>query len=246
MTSFLKNKLNNILIKKKTNVIISADLERKNEIIDLIEKVGSYIAGIKLHSDIIMDWDINFVNELEKLKDKYNFIIIEDRKFCDIGNIVKMQSELITKYADLITVHSISGIGILEGLKSNCLSNNCGILLIAQMSSNGNLINKKYTEETILMAKKYQDIIVGFICQEKLCDNFFHFTPGVQLNVKKDNYGQQYNTPEYLVNKKNIDFLIIGRGIYQSENKVEAAKKYIYLKNKVEATEKYFHLKNKM
>lgn len=231
----IKNKICDIIKEKATNVVLSADLTDKRKLIDLLDKTKEYILGVKLHSDIIDDFYgvkdgyTTFIDDIKQMASDYNFIIIEDRKFADIGNTVNYQSKFITSYADLVTVHSLPGYGVLDGLMENCKKNNCGVLLLAQMSSKGNLITPEYAQKTIEMAKDYEDIVVGFICQEKLTNNFLHFTPGVQLHNKNDNLGQQYNTPQYVIDEKKSDILIVGRGIYMSQNPTETIKQYIHL-----------------
>lgn len=207
-------KIQDRLKQVNSNVVVSIDKQTKSEIMEILDCLADCVLGVKLHSDIVIDEP----NIGKQIKQKYpNLLIIEDRKFCDIGNTVMFQSKNITKYADLITVHSLPGEGIIQGLRNNCVENDCRILLLAQMSSKDNLIDKEYTRKTIELAKKHKDIVVGFIAQEKLADGFWHFTPGVRLNEKGDNLGQQYNTPTHLINDKNVDILIVGRGICQGE-----------------------------
>jgi uridine monophosphate synthetase len=217
--SLLKQKIEHSTNLKQSNLVISLDLTDAKEVLEFIEKYCNDVFGIKLHSDIINYDSVSrekFLYNLMLLKQKYNFIIIEDRKFCDIGNTVKLQSGDITKYSDLITVHAIPGEGIIDGLRDNCINNNCGILLISQMSSKSNLISKDYTENVKKMALDNHDVVVGFICQEKMCDNMFHFSPGVKLsNSAGDGLGQKYSTPLSLY-QKGINFFIVGRDIYES------------------------------
>lgn len=235
MCDILVQKTKRIISEKNTNVILSADLEEDYKILNLVDELGPLLLGVKLHSDIIkFSNHFDFYEKLKELKEKHNLIVIDDRKFCDIGNTVKLQSEEICKYADLITVHAISGHGILDGLRNNCESYNCGILLIAEMSSNDNLIDRNYTNRVVDMARSYDDIVVGFICQSRLDDSgdFLHFTPGVKysdpLCGNQDNLGQRYKSPEYLIEQQKVDVLIVGRGIYQSDDPSLETKKYIY------------------
>ena len=128
----------------------------------------------------------------------------------------------INEWADIINCHILPGEKILEGL------NHPAILLIAQMSSQNNLLNNNYTNKCIEYAKKYNNVI-GFIDMENITPNnleYIHMTPGVNLQNKKDNFGQQYNTPEKIICNNNSDIIIVGRGIYQSKNPKEMAKKY--------------------
>lgn len=226
----MQARIRQIITEKKTNIIVSADLTKCADICELIAKIGHKILGVKLHSDVIEDYDDVFIAILKGMAKEMNFLIIEDRKFCDIGNTVKLQSKKITKYADLITVHSVSGPRILDGLRENCLKNDCGILLLAQMSSKGNLIDESYTKKTVEMAETNRDIVAGFIGQQHLADGFLTFTPGVKIGSTEDNLGQQYNTPEYVITEKGSDVLIVGRGIYQSDDMLAAVDKYIFIK----------------
>lgn len=39
------------------------------------------------HIDILEDFDYSLINQLEELSKKHDFVIFEDRKFADIGQI---------------------------------------------------------------------------------------------------------------------------------------------------------------
>lgn len=71
------------------------------------------------------------------------------RKFADIGHTVSLQYGNgiyhIVDWADLVTVHSLPGEGILQGLKSKLSKAERGCFLVAQLSSQGNLIRRDYT-----------------------------------------------------------------------------------------------------
>lgn len=117
----LRSKIEKCMKKKKSNVIVSLDLSTPKDIIDTIENLGYDALGFKLHSDII-EFDLSglpygdrgyFYGRILQLSQEMDFLIIEDRKFSDIGNTVKLQSNLICSYADLITVHSLPGDSIL-------------------------------------------------------------------------------------------------------------------------------------
>ena len=66
------------------------------------------------------------------------------------------------------------------------------LLLIAEMSCEGNLIENKYTKSIVNIADKHQELVTGFISQKILHPHLLHFNPGVKLNDSTDCKGQKY------------------------------------------------------
>src|SRR3989338_513366 len=219
---------------KKTNLAIAADLTDWNEVIGLIEKVGSKICLLKTHIDIIANLPGDFAKTLDELKQKHNFLIFEDRKFADIGNTVKYQYSQglykIVDWADIVNCHVVPGPGIIEGLREVGLLKGRGLLLLAEMSSADNLAVGNYTQQAINWAKQYDDFVIGFIGLKKLTDDykFLTMTPGVKLAESTDNLKQQYNTPDKVISGGS-DIIIVVRGIYQAPDPLTEAEKYLKL-----------------
>jgi len=220
-----------LMDRKRTNLCLAADLIDWHELIKLVELVGSQICVLKTHIDIIENLPTNFADKLIQLKNLYNFLIFEDRKFADIGNTVKMQYQSgiykIADWADIVNCHVVPGPGIIEGLREVGLPKGRGLLLLAEMSSQGNLATGEYTKTAVTWAKKYDDFVIGFIGMKKLIDDekFITMTPGVQFSAGKDNLKQQYVSPEQAV-KGGSDVIIVGRGIYQAKDPLTEAEKY--------------------
>ncbi|HLC63913.1 MAG TPA: orotidine-5'-phosphate decarboxylase [Patescibacteria group bacterium] len=220
-----------LMDEKQTNLAIAADLTDWNEVIGLIEKVGSKICLLKTHIDIIANLPGDFAKTLDELKQKHNFLIFEDRKFADIGNTVKYQYSQglykIVDWADIVNCHVVPGPGIIEGLREVGLLKGRGLLLLAEMSSADNLAVGNYTQQAINWAKQYDDFVIGFIGLKKLTDDykFLTMTPGVKLAESTDNLKQQYNTPDKVISGGS-DIIIVGRGIYQAPDPLTEAEKY--------------------
>jgi len=226
----VSRRLFRIMEQKQTNLVLSADVTSCKELLDLVEKTGPFICMVKTHADILTDFSQDFVDKLKSAAAKHNFLIFEDRKFADIGNTVVHQFQQgvhkISSWADVVNAHPVPGPGVLHGLKK--VSQDHGCLLIAEMSSAGNLATGEYTQATVKMAEENSDTVIGFICQTKLSSNpaMLHMTPGVQLSAGQDNLGQQYLTPQEVISNKKCDVIIVGRGIYAASDPKEAARQF--------------------
>jgi uridine monophosphate synthetase len=224
-------KLFSLMESKQTNLSVAADLTSSQALLELAETIGQEICVLKTHIDILDDFTPHVTQELHHLADKHQFLIFEDRKFADIGNTVSYQYRggihRIADWADIINAHSVPGPGIISGLKEIGLPKGRALLLIAEMSSAGTLAHGSYTGQTVQMAKQHPDFVIGFISLKKLSDDprWIYMTPGVQLSSGKDPLGQQYQTPESAI-RAGSDVIIVGRGIYGSEDPKAQAKIY--------------------
>ena len=112
------------------------------------------------------------------------------------------------------------------------------LLLVAEMSSEENLLTPEYTDKCVEVARQHRDFVMGFISQRSLnsdaADNFITMTPGVSLpptgaengTAKGDGLGQQYNDPTTVILEHGTDVIIVGRGIIAAEDRVSEAQRY--------------------
>lgn len=228
----LAKRLLNLMAVKKTNLALAADLTRKEEFLTLADQCGPEICVLKTHIDVIEDFDTQLISELQALAKKHQFLIFEDRKFADIGHTVQLQYQAgiyhIANWADIINAHSLPGPGIIAGLKKIGLPLGRCLLLLAEISSTGNLIDDVYRQATLAMAKQHKDFVIGFIAQHKLCDDpdFIYFTPGVGLNEEAEKLGQNYLHPTKAIVENGSDVIIVGRGIYRDQSPQQAAQRF--------------------
>ncbi len=235
----LTRKLMETILRKKSNLVLSLDVEDVATFFDILEATGPEIFMVKTHVDILKDYNGSFVPRLKALAAKHDFIIFEDRKFADIGSTVRKQFKSgvykIADWAEYVTVHMIAGEAILDGLFGDLETPRSGFLL-ARMSARGNLISETYTRQVLEVGKRRKECVSGYIghganledikrFRNKIPQDQLLLMPGVNLDSKGDGLGQQYLTVEMAV-AGGADAIIVGRGIIASKDPGVEAKRY--------------------
>ena len=221
-----------LMLKKQSNVAVSADVTTMAELLALAEAVGPHIVILKTHIDIVEDFSQEKIQALQALAKKHEFLIFEDRKFADIGHTVSLQYGKgiyhIAEWADMINAHITPGPGIVAGLKQVQTETPRGLLLLAQMSSKDALFDETTVAACVEQAEQHPDFVMGFICQQRIASQgqWLYMIPGVQINAKNDTLGQQYRTPHDAIVEQDCDIIIVGRGVYQDSNQKAAVTRY--------------------
>lgn len=316
-----------LMVLKKSNLCLSADVTSARTLLQLANTIGPSIVVLKTHYDIVSDWDSDVKTgtgaKLAALAAKHGFLIFEDRKFSDIGSTVQKQYTdgpgKAVEWAHITNAHILPGAAIVTALaeaaaqwrekkryevktditvgtprpeslseddedddddakilkelqaqrKASIVSITTvsqsyepansprmpstdeedtvfagvdeaplerGLLLLAQMSSAGNLLDAAYAAACVEIARANKGFVMGYIAQESLNsaadDQFITMTPGCQLPAREerlvngDGLGQQYNTPAKLIGEKGVDIIIVGRGIIAAENPGAEAERY--------------------
>lgn len=239
-TSDIARKYMEVASRKKTLVCLAADRRTMSGLFELIDSVGPYLAALKTHVDLVDDWTPESWSEFCKKAHDADLLIFEDRKFADIGKISRDQMAGvydIRSWSDLVTAHLISGPDIVDGLQAGWrdVGRSGGVLLLAQMSSRGNLLNPDYTDEVVSKGRNHPGVF-GFIgngsrpdelaeLRSKVGNEKMIWTPGVNLTVGDGEMGQRYGDPRDAV-LAGSDCIIVGSGIHRSENPEDSAKAY--------------------
>ncbi|XP_048267672.1 uridine 5'-monophosphate synthase-like isoform X1 [Bombus terrestris] len=226
------SKLFHLMESKQSTICLAADLTKADAVIELADLAGPHIVLLKTHVDILEDFSDNFIKRLKELAKKHDFLLMEDRKFADIENTVCLQYEKgiykIAQWADVVTVHAIAGQSIIDDFKNSLknISEPRGLFILAEMSSKGALTIGDYMQDAISIAE-ISDMVVGVVCQSDIFSSpgLIQLTPGVRILKSTDDLGQQYNTPESVVNS-GADLAVVGRGITEAEDKLAATLKY--------------------
>ena len=226
--------------KKKSLVCLAADKNTMEELVKLVNNVGPYIAALKTHVDLVEDWTAEKWSDFCDLANDAGLMIFEDRKFADIGKITRKQMGGIYDirgWSDLVTAHLISGPDIVDGIQAawSDVSRKGGVLLLAQMSSRGNLLNEDYTNSVVDLGKNHSGVF-GFIgngsnpeevknLRSKVGQSKMIWTPGVNIQTGDGEMGQRYGDP-YEAVMAGSDCIIVGSGIHGAKDPAAAAKAY--------------------
>ena len=209
-TDITREKLSKLIIQKKSRLCFSADLDDKNKLIHILQNIGDKIVICKIHYDFYDDKDEELKNKLIELSLEKDFLLMEDRKFVDISYTVQKQYRKYSKWIDLITV--------MGNVHSDVISNLSGVVLIANMSNN----KYDYLETTKQLSLEHSNRIVGVVTQYYIDFNgLINMTPGIN-NDKTSINDQNYRKIEDV----KTDIVIVGRGIYNSEDYVNSAERY--------------------
>ena len=225
---------------KQSLVCLAADRNTMAGLFDLMEAVGPHVAALKTHVDLVDDWSPDAWDEFCKAAHEADLLIFEDRKFADIGKISRSQMAGIydiRSWSDLVTAHLISGPDIVDGLQAGWddVGRTGGVLLLAQMSSRGNLLHPDYTREVVKKGTAH-DGVFGFIgngsrpaeladLRSTVGEAKMIWTPGVNLAVGDGEMGQRYGDPTEAV-LAGSDCIIVGSGIHKADDPGEAAAAY--------------------
>lgn len=212
-----------IMEEKQSNLAVALDVTTKEELLGLIEAVASHVCLVKIHIDIIENFDIHLLLELQELAKKRRFLILEDRKFSDTGKTVQQQYEdgiyKIANWAHLVSAHPSPGSEVVEGLRRVGLPKGRGLLLIDERGSGA------HNEAIAHLAHNYSDFIVGFIGNRSLAvaPYFIHMAPNIDFNKNGSRYP---TTPEEAIGKNGSDVIIVGSSITEASSPTKEAQSY--------------------
>lgn len=217
-----------LAFKRRSNVFFSADLETMGEISGILDKIHPYILGIKLHSDIIVDFD---KDEVLRWKRTYGILVIEDMKLGDIGSISLRKVGSVASYADYVTYHALIGDTCVAMVKKAFPA--VGLICVAEMS-----VSDSVTRDDVYVryALSQFPISDGFVLQRRGIEllSGVHrtiaiptFSPGISYSadVSGNNDTTAHTSPSEVSGNLG-EFWIVGRGIYSEGNAVDTARRY--------------------
>ena len=209
-TDIIKHRLTSLIKQKDSKLCFSADLDDKDKLIKILEEIGDKIVICKIHYDFYEDENKELKNKLIELSIEKDFLLMEDRKFVDISYTVEKQYRKYAKWIDLITV--------MGNVNSEVVSKLSGVVLIGNMSNN----KYDYMKTTKEIAHAYPERIAGVVTQYRVnLNGLLNMTPGINKEICSVG-DQNYRT----IRDVDTDVVIVGRGIYNSDDYVRSAELY--------------------
>ena len=236
----LSHEFMRIACEKESLVVLAADLPTIDGIVEMIESIGSRVCALKTHVDMVDDFSIGDWGKVIDAAHRHGMLLFEDRKFADIGRVAQTQMGGlydIRSWADMVTSHSVSGPDVVDGIAAawDEVERIGGVLLLAQMSSSGNLLDSGYSVRTLEIGTASPHVM-GYIgngssssdlegLRAKVGEGRMIWTPGVNIDAVEGVLGPRSGHPADAV-RAGSDAIIVGSGIHQSGNPSAAAKDY--------------------
>jgi len=209
-TDVIKHKLLHLIKKKESKLCFSADLDDKNKLLKILQDIGDKIVICKIHYDFYEDDNKELKNKLIELSIEKDFLLMEDRKFVDISYTVEKQYRKYSKWIDLVTV--------MGNVNSDVIGKLAGVILIGNMSNN----TYDYIENVKDIVNKYPERLVGIVTQYRInLNGLINMTPGIN-KIKCSEEDQNYRP----ISDVDTDIVIVGRGIYNSDDYISSAETY--------------------
>lgn len=230
--TLLNNKLEKIANER---LIVALDYSKLEDVKNIVKLLGNKIKIYKVGLESFLNTNGEIIDYLHSENKK----VFLDLKFHDIENTVNKACEYaIKKNVFMFNVHATNGVNTLKKIFSTLKENKSQSLLIA-VTILTNLNNEdlkqiygKYIDlEEIVMNLSdiaYTSGMNGIVCssreakkiKEKYGNSFITVCPGIRLGDSVEDDQKRTMTP-YEAILGGADFLVIGRPITESENKIE-------------------------
>ncbi len=212
--------------KYNSRIIIACDLNSKEELYSLIEKLKGKKLFLKLGMQLLYKEGFDFI---KKLKDQGHNIFI-DLKVHDIPNTaMNAVKSIVTYQPDFITIHALNGFEAMKAMQSSVEGTDSKLLAVTILTSMGQNdieainINVPVKEEVDTLLKLASEAnIWGAVSSAQESPmvkkhGMQSITPGIRLKTDGKQDQKRILTP-YEAIKNGSDFIVVGRTITQSSD----------------------------
>ena len=230
-------RLSNIIKTKKTTVCLSLDTYSWSKGKDILEKCAPYICMVKLHLDLLLDWNHEATQQILEMSKKHNFMILEDAKLDDVPQIVeKKVYEGYHKFGNWVDAVTMNTVNFLDNsnaiLRSSKKNRHEGVykdlycIPVGQYNILNSLVDKNYVSnfKNKLLDEKDDRFKVRTIIQQtlyKTSNEFLRMTPGVVESEEDFIFNDdklRYRSIESAMVRDRNHVVIIGGNIITNED----------------------------
>ena len=221
---------------------ISLDLSSAKENLELVKQIKDFDVWLKVGLRTYIRDGKKFLEDLKAINP--NFKIFLDLKLYDIPNTMADAAEEIAKFGlvDMFNVHASSGVEAMKTVMDRIkdIPNKPLVLAVTALTSFDNesfkaIYNEDINTKAIQFAKDtYSSGVDGVVCsayesfdiKNNTSKEFITLCPGIRP-FGEDN-GDQKRVADIPFAKENlVDFIVVGRPIYKSENPKSVVKKIL-------------------
>ncbi len=220
---------------------VALDLPSKEENLELVKKIKDYDVWLKVGlRSYIRDGEA-FLKELKKINS--DFKIFLDLKLYDIPNTMADAAESIMGLGvDMFNVHASAGKRAMQTVMQRLekYEKRPIVLAVTALTSfSQEEFAKVYNENLATMADRFakdtfESGLDGVVCsafesrsiKEKTAPSFLTLTPGIRP-FGEDAGDQKRVADVTFAKKEGVDFIVVGRPIYQANNPAEVVKKIL-------------------
>lgn len=232
--SIMGNKFNaklvGIIKEKQTSVCLSLDIPLWREAKLVLDKCGPYICMVKLHCDLIADWNSDTVKELKSLAEKHNFLIMEDAKLIDVPHINRLKMTttkyVIKGWANAITVHWSNYLDTRSEIEALSIQPIC-VTDMNTVNDDVKLVDFDMVRDQLIDTNR-EHRVSSIVHQRALKKNgnVLKMTPGVVEDEADLKYvdNKRYRTIESAMVRDRNHIVIIGSNIINDDDPAEKCK----------------------
>ena len=221
---------------------VSLDLSSAKENLELVKQIKDFDVWLKIGLRSYIRDGKKFLEDLKAINP--NFKIFLDLKLYDIPNTMADAAEEIAKFGlvDMFNVHASSGIEAMKTVMDRIkdIPNKPLVLAVTALTSFDNdsfkaIYNEDINTKATQFAKDtYSSGVDGVVCsayesldiKNNTSNEFITLCPGIR--PFGEDSGDQKRVADIPFAKENlVDFIVVGRPIYKSENPKSVVKKIL-------------------
>jgi orotidine-5'-phosphate decarboxylase len=220
-------------MKKDMKLCVSLDLESSSENLELVEKMKDFDVWLKVGFRTYLRDGKKFLEDIKNINP--NFKIFLDLKLYDIPNTMADAAEDISKFGlvDMFNVHASAGKFAMQTVINRIkdIPNRPLVLAVTALTSFDNDSFKEIYGENIdkkareFAKNTFEAGLDGVVCsafesldiKENTSNDFITLCPGIR--PFGEDSGDQKRVADISFSKENlVNFIVVGRPIYKSEN----------------------------